>query len=111
MAAATRCAGRNYLAYDAAGCHMELGSPQSSTHAMPHILSENRFNVSVDEKEDCRSCKWRYGCAGGCPLLALRTYGKPSASSPYCSVYKALFPRLLRLEALRLISRQQPYNR
>ena len=65
-------------------------------------------NVPVDEKEGCRDCAWRYWCAGGCPLLAYRTAGRSDAPSPYCAVYKALYPDVLRLEGLRLLKWHLP---
>ncbi len=45
----------------------------------------------------------RYICAGGCPLLAQRHQGTPAAPSPYCAVYRAVLPDLLRLEGLRMM--------
>lgn len=60
-------------------------------------------NPSVDEKEGCRDCHWRYWCAGGCPALTFRATGRFDVKSPNCGIYKALFPAVLRLEALRLI--------
>lgn len=61
-------------------------------------------NPPVTQKSDCRSCQWRAYCAGGCPLLSQRINGQFDSRSPYCELYQFLFPRLLRLEALRLIS-------
>gem|GEM_PF-192430 len=60
-------------------------------------------NYSVDEKEGCRECMWRYWCAGGCPALTYRVTGRFDVKSPNCRIYKALFPEVLRLEGLRLL--------
>jgi uncharacterized protein len=65
-------------------------------------------NPSVDEKEGCRECVWRYWCAGGCPLLTRRVRDRSDARSPYCTVYRALYPDLLRLEGLRLLKWKSP---
>jgi uncharacterized protein len=64
--------------------------------------------VSVDAKEGCRSCEWRYWCAGGCPLLTHRLTGRYDLQSPNCHIYKSLFPDVLRLEALRLLKYKLP---
>jgi uncharacterized protein len=105
-------AGRNYLVIDHHGriarCQMTMGQPVTDVEADNPLqavreCADGFQNVSVDEKVDCQDCPWRYWCAGGCPLLTYRTTGCSDDSSPYCSVYKALFPRLLRLEGLRLL--------
>jgi uncharacterized protein len=59
--------------------------------------------LDVDEKEGCRTCNWRYWCAGGCAVLTYRLTGRNDIRSPNCGIYKALFPEALRLEALRLL--------
>lgn len=105
-------AGHNYLVVDHHGriarCQMEI--ERSVTDVMAHDpldiirLQPTGFqNVSVDDKEGCRECQWRYWCAGGCPLLTYRVTGRSDVKSPYCNVYQTLFPELLRLEGLRLL--------
>ena len=61
---------------------------------------------SVDEKEGCRDCQWRYWCTGGCPLQTFRATGRYDLKSPNCSIYQAIFPEVLRLEGLRLLKYQ-----
>ena len=65
-------------------------------------------NVPVDEKEGCRTCEWRYWCAGGCPLATFRATGRYDVRSPNCNIYKALFPVAVRLEGLRLLKYYAP---
>ncbi|RLC92066.1 MAG: radical SAM/SPASM domain-containing protein, partial [Chloroflexi bacterium] len=105
-------AGRNYLVIDPQGrvarCQMEMSRPVTDVWADDPLqaVRERRDgfqNIPVDEKEDCRDCVWRYWCAGGCPLLTYRAGGRSDRPSPYCAVYKALYPDLLRLEGLRLL--------
>ena len=105
-------AGCNYLVIDPQGrvarCQMEMEHTVTDIWAddpLQRVRAQkgNFQNVSVEEKEDCRECPWRYWCAGGCPLLAYRTTGRSDAPSPYCAVYKSLYPALLRLEGLRLL--------
>lgn len=71
-----------------------------------HFVQEDRDGVqglNVEEKEGCHTCVWRYWCTGGCPMLTYRSTGRYDVKSPYCGIYKALFPDVLRLEALRLL--------
>jgi len=59
--------------------------------------------IAVEKKVGCRACEWRYWCTGGCPMLTYRITGRNDVQSPNCNIYKALFPKALRLEALRLL--------
>lgn len=113
-------AGRNYLVIDPHGnvarCQMEMEHTVTNVWANDPLLAVQGYagdfqNVSVEEKEGCRTCPWRYWCAGGCPLLAYRATGRSNAASPYCQVYRALYPALLRLEGLRLLKWQLPADR
>jgi len=109
--------GRNYLAIDQRGgiakCHADI------TNTVTSIYDDNPLQVirahrqgiqavTVEEKEGCRTCEWRYWCTGGCPLLTYRATGRSDIKSPNCNIYKALFPEALRLEALRLLKYETP---
>ncbi len=59
--------------------------------------------LTVEGKTPCKTCQWRYICCGGCPLLTNDQKGKYDTNSPYCNVYKALIPEVLKIEAKRLI--------
>ncbi len=89
-------AGHTYFALGARGqvasCPMLLGREGASVAA-----------PRVEEKPDCASCPWRYWCGGGCPVLAQAAAGDIGAASPYCPVYRSLYPRLVRLEGLRVL--------
>lgn len=104
--------GDSYLVVDHHGwvakCHMEIEKRVTDVYAEDPLafvrLDEIGVqNVSVDEKEGCRECEWKYWCAGGCPVLTYRATGRFDVKSPYCRVYKAIYPQLLRLEGLRLL--------
>lgn len=108
----TCSAGRDYLVFDAQGriskCQMDMGHPITDSHdpdplATVRISASGLQNPLVDKKDECRACPWRYWCGGGCPLLAFRTTGRYTTKSPYCNIYKAIFPEAIRLEGLRLI--------
>ena len=104
-------AGRNYLVIDQRGgvarCQMEIERPVTDVLAEDPLAAirartQDFQNAPVDEK-DCRECTWRYWCAGGCPLLTFRATGRNDVKSPYCNVYRALYPDVLKLEGLRLL--------
>lgn len=102
-------AGRNYLSIDTDGsvlpCHMLTG------YNLPGIplqmLESPRFddfpNPPIDHRNGCNTCEWRYWCAGGCPILAKNVMGTSNVSSPYCSVYKEIYPEIVRLQVLQLL--------
>jgi uncharacterized protein len=60
-------------------------------------------NLSVEHKEICRECQWRYWCAGGCALVTHYVTDHYDASSPNCAIYQDLFPEVIKLEGLRLL--------
>ena len=104
-------AGHTYIVVGPRGelarCHMEMERTVGTVweeDPLAAVRVENGFrNPPVEEKAECWECPWRYICAGGCPLLAQRQRGTPAAPSPYCAVYRAILPELLRLEGLRLM--------
>lgn len=87
-------------------CQMHLDEPVHDTiegDLLPMVAGGTIQNVSVDEKEGCRECEFRYRCTGGCPLETYRATGRWDIRSPHCHIYKTLFPQALRLEGLRLL--------
>jgi uncharacterized protein len=108
----------NYLVFDCQGnifrCQMDMknylntpdtGDPLNAVKSHP-----NPINISVDFKENCNQCEWKYWCAGGCPLLTQRVTGKHNAESPYCQIYKAIYPEAFRLEGFRLLQKYRGYE-
>src|SRR5436309_7720925 len=109
--------GQNYLVIDQRGgvakCQMEIKRTITTinTDDPLQVIRQDRRGVqglAVEEKEGCRTCEWRYWCTGGCPLLTYRSTGRYDVKSPNCNIYKALFPEVLRLEALRLLRYEIP---
>ncbi len=107
--------GQNYLVFNPNGqvakCQMEIHKPVTAldmTDALAVIRTDKTGiqNISVDEKEGCKTCEWKYWCAGGCPLETHRATGRYDVKSPNCNIYKALYPEALRLEGLRLLKYQ-----
>lgn len=104
--------GQSYLVFDTEGrvapCQMVMEQTVASCYDSDPLtaLRESTtglHNPTVDEKEGCRTCEWRYWCAGGCPLQAYRATGCYDVKSPNCAIYKALYPEVVRLEGLRLL--------
>jgi uncharacterized protein len=104
--------GNSYLVINHKGgvakCHMEIEQAVTDISALDplQIIRKDQIGVqnpSVEAKEGCRECHWRYWCAGGCPVLTYRVTGRFDVKSPNCHIYKAIFPEVLRLEGLRLL--------
>lgn len=104
--------GESYMVVDHKGqvakCHMEIEKPVTDVYvdnplAFIRADSLGIQNLAVDQKEGCRDCEWKYWCTGGCPLLTYKATGRYDVKSPYCRIYKAIYPELLRLEGLRLM--------
>ncbi|MFZ5857197.1 MAG: radical SAM protein [Chloroflexota bacterium] len=107
--------GQNYLVFDQNGqiakCQMQIREPITNVHVADPlaVIRTDRSgiqNISVEEKEGCKTCEWKYWCAGGCPLATYRATGRYDVKSPNCNIYKALYPEALRLEGLRLLKYQ-----
>lgn len=98
---------------DIAKCHMEIEKTVTDIFvedplSIVRLDRQGILNVSVDEKEGCRECEWRYWCSGGCPALTYRATGRFDVKSPNCNIYKALLPDVLRLEGMRLLKYGYP---
>jgi len=80
----TCAVGRSYLVIDQHGgiakCHADIEHTVTTIDADDPLqaIRDDRSGVqgiSVEEKEGCRACQWRYWCTGGCPLLTHRLTG------------------------------------
>jgi uncharacterized protein len=97
-------AGRNYLSIDYDGsalpCHMLSGANQKGVplNSLSHVKFDNFNNISVDQKESCNTCQWRYWCTGGCSLLARNN--KPF----YCEVYKVIYPEIMKIKGKQILA-------
>lgn len=102
--------GQNYLVFSHTG---ELAQCQMALDTTTHIdkfddplkIVEQGIlpHLSVDEKDGCQTCMWRYRCTGGCPIETYRATGRFDVKSPHCNIYTALFPEVLRLEGLHIL--------
>ncbi len=103
---------RDYLVIDHRGnitkCQMEMDKVITDiNHPNPMMLIRSSSigvqSPSSLEKEGCRDCEWRYWCSGGCPIATYRATGRYDVKSPNCNIYKALYPKAVQLEGLRLL--------
>ncbi len=91
-----------------ASCQMQLSRPVGHVRRgdlLAQIAArtpERPHGTTVDDHQGCRSCDWRYRCAGGCPVVTFSTHGRFDQPSPFCGVYKTLIPQLVALEGLRI---------
>lgn len=108
----TCAVGQNYLVFDQNGqvakCQMQMQTSVTKLSVEDPLtaIREDRAgiqNVSVEDKEGCKTCEWKYWCAGGCPLETHRATGHYDLQSPNCGIYKAILPEALRLEGFRLL--------
>jgi uncharacterized protein len=105
--------GQNYLVITPTGqvsqCQMQLNSPVSdhldANTVLPLLTTGTLRNLSVEDKNGCRHCTYRYRCTGGCPLESYQRTGRWDVPSLNCTIYKILYPEALRLEGLRLMKR------
>jgi uncharacterized protein len=104
--------GQNYLVFDQNGqvakCQMQIQQPVANLNVVDPLTAVRNDqagiqNISVEKKEECKTCEWKYWCAGGCPLETHRITGRYDLQSPNCGIYKAILPEALRLEGLRLL--------
>ncbi|MCB0031984.1 MAG: radical SAM protein [Anaerolineales bacterium] len=89
-----------------AQCQMHLDNPlpvAENARPLELIALGPIQNISVDEKEGCRDCVFRYRCSGGCPLETYQATGRWDIRSPHCHIYQTLLPQALKLEGLRLL--------
>jgi uncharacterized protein len=109
--------GRNFMVINQRGeiakCQVAMKHTVTTVDADDPLqfIRDDRDGVqglAVDEKEGCRTCIWRYWCSGGCPALTYRMTGRYDIQSPNCHIYQELFPDVLRLEALRLLTYTTP---
>jgi uncharacterized protein len=93
---------------EVAKCHMVIEKTlgdvfQSDPLALIRDTQRGIQNPSVEEKEGCRECTWRYWCSGGCPVATYQATRRFDIKSPNCNIYKAIYPAALRLEGMRLL--------
>ncbi len=63
----------------------------------------NSWACTPDLYDDCKDCKVRYICGGGCKHDNLKAYGKRIGKYPFCQIHKEIYPRLNELHDWRLM--------
>lgn len=73
-----------------------LGSlGDTNVGALMASMTELRERYQVDRYSRCRSCAFRYWCAGDCRGEVLAVTGDPAAPSPHCAELRAVYRELL----------------
>ena len=103
-------AGKNFFAIGQDGaigsCSLGLEATRSNIFEINDIIKdvENIFSdigkTSSCNVEECSKCIWRHSCAGACSLQTYSTYNTYSHVSPYCDLYKACLPDVIRIYAM-----------
>ena len=103
-------AGRNFFAIGQDGsigsCSLGLEAPRININDVNDIISdvEKTFadigHTSACDVKECSQCVWRHSCAGACPLQTYATYKTCLHVSPYCKLYKACLPEVIRIYAM-----------
>ena len=60
--------------------------------------------LTVEGKNVCNKCQWKYICHGGCPIHTFQLKGTYATNSPYCKAIKMILPLLLKIEGKRIIT-------
>ena len=110
--------GRNYLVIGSQGqiakCQMELGQWVTGIWAADPlaVVWEDQAGLQgpAVSAEQCKNCPWVTRCTGGCPRLTRQYSGSYAAPSPYCEVYQTILPEIARLEGLRMLRYEQPWD-
>lgn len=110
-------AGRSYVAIGDEGqvspCQAALHREGTLPIAAASLLDQAKAQVQFGDfhrqlgNPVCNRCPHKPSCAGGCPLLLHRREGHVDGRSPYCEVFKAVIPRILRIAAVELLGEQQ----
>jgi uncharacterized protein len=93
---------------EVASCQMHLDRPAGHLregnvlHLVARRTPERPPGTTIDDHVGCATCRWRYRCAGGCPIVTYQAHGRADVRSPFCGVYQALIPPLVALEGLRV---------
>ena len=105
-------AGENYLVFNVDGsiakCQMQINKQVTSykdKNPIVKIQQDDKFvkSFDIDTIDECKECYIRYYCKGGCPLETFNHTSSYRAKSPHCNIYKAIFPKLLRLKGIQKV--------
>jgi radical SAM protein with 4Fe4S-binding SPASM domain len=96
--------GRWFLVFDPDGtirsCNADMSTKIGSIYTH-YKMADFKFTHRWSSKNlsECQDCEWANGgwCQGGCPFSRKLTWGTYGKATPFCKVYKELFPRLKEL--------------
>ena len=88
----------------------QLDADTVLTRLAPTVSQLGDFKRATPNSE-CSGCRFRWSCAGGCPLLLYRRDSHLNGRSPYCEVFRAVLPRVLRIAAKELVAEARARKR
>ena len=110
-------AGRSYVAIAETGavspCQAALHHAGTQPIRPESLLTQARGQLQFQPfsrhtlNAECARCAFKASCAGGCPLLLFRREGHVDGRSPYCEVFRAVIPRILRISALEMLLQRE----
>ncbi|MBN1909032.1 MAG: radical SAM protein [Pirellulales bacterium] len=80
-------------------CGTVTDTPLAGLLAKTPILATLRDRYQTEQMTACRTCPFRYWCAGDCRAEVLSLSGDPTGPSPYCRDLKRLIPMMFWLIA------------
>lgn len=105
-------AGKNFFAIGQDGsigsCSLGLECPKSNLQEIDDVITDidkifaDISKTSACDVEECSTCIWKHSCAGACPLQTYATYKTYLHVSPYCNLYKACLPDVIRIYAMNI---------
>lgn len=103
--------GKRLLVIDPDGTIRSCNADMDTTigHIKTHFyMSQFKFHQRWSAKNlpECQTCKWVTICQGGCPYTRKLAYGHYNQKTPFCEVFKTLFPKLEQLKYKYLRERQ-----
>lgn len=103
-------AGKNFFSIGQDGsigsCSLGLECPRSDITKITDVITDideifaDISKTSACDVAECKQCIWRHSCGGACPLQTYATYKTLMNVSPYCALYKACLPSVIRIHAM-----------
>jgi uncharacterized protein len=85
----------------------ELPDDSLDIKALLDSQAKDLSNFSITQVSECNDCYWRCSCAGSCPWQTKAAFGSLSMKSPFCNIYKAVLPLIVRIRGLQMIRRYE----
>ena len=75
---------------------VKIGSIFTTTPKISELTFSHRW--SCKNIPECTGCEWSTWCQGGCPYTRKLAFGTYDKRTPFCGVFKELFPKLQKIK-------------